>query len=75
MPKVNKPPKPGFTRVLIPARNKTIQILNRHAANPNYMNRHGLVRLPEPALPPVVEEVQAEPVPTPRRTTKPNTTA
>ena len=38
--------KPGFVRVFIPARNKTILIREQHARNPNYMNRNGLVAMP-----------------------------
>lgn len=39
--------KPGFTRVFIPARNKTIQIRTKHAQNKEYMLRNGLVLMPE----------------------------
>lgn len=52
--------RPGFTRVLIPERNKTIQIRTKNALNQNYMTKHGLVAIPEPKQPPVV---QAEPAP------------
>lgn len=46
--------RPGFVRVLIPERNKTIQIRTKNANNPNYMAKHGLVVIPEPQKPPVV---------------------
>lgn len=53
--------RPGFVRVLIPERNKTIQIRAKHANNANYMAKHGLVKVPEPMLPPIV--VTPEPLP------------
>jgi len=43
--------RPGFVRVLIPSRNKTIQIRQARANDKNYMARHGLVLIPEPVAP------------------------
>ena len=47
--------KPGFTRVFIPARNKTILVRTAHTKNQTYMMRNGLVLMPTampPAMPP-----------------------
>lgn len=55
--------KPGFTRVFVPAKNKTTRIRERHAKNPNYMQKHGLVAMPDIQTPPVIEK-------TPKDTTK-----
>lgn len=43
--------KPGFVRVLVKDKNKTIRIREHHAKDPNYMIRHGLVKLEEPEQP------------------------
>lgn len=45
--------KPGFVRVLITERNKTIQIRESHARNPKYLLKHGMVLIPEPIAPPI----------------------
>jgi len=44
--------RPGFVRVLIPDRGKTIQIRQNRARDAKYMNKHGLQLLPEPMMPP-----------------------
>lgn len=44
--KVNN--RPGFVRVLIPGRNKTIQIRQSRAKNAQFMHKHGLVLIQEP---------------------------
>lgn len=61
MTKVNNRIRPGFVRVLVAGRDKTIQIRSQHANNPSYMQRHGLVRLPEPVAPPEPEPVAVKP--------------
>lgn len=43
--------RPGFVRVLIPARNKTIQIRQNRARDPKFMNKHGLILITEPQMP------------------------
>lgn len=51
---MQKPEKhrPGFVRVLVTERNKTIRIRESHARNPKYMIKHGLALIPEPVAPP-----------------------
>jgi len=51
MRKINK--RPGFVRVLIASRGKTIQIREAHARDNNYMTKHGLTIIQEPIAPPV----------------------
>lgn len=52
--------KPGFVRVFVPAKNKTIRIREHHARNQNFMIKHGLQRIEEAVAPPPVE-VKAKP--------------
>ncbi len=47
-------PKPGFVRVLIQARNKTIQIRESHARDQGYLNKHGMTVVNEPISPPTL---------------------
>ena len=44
--------KPGFVRVFIPSRNKTTRIRTGLANNPNYLERNGMVLMPDPVAPP-----------------------
>ena len=48
-----KPAKPGFVRVLITARNKTICVRESHARNPAYLAKYGMSLIPAPLPPPV----------------------
>ena len=70
--------KPGFTRVFIPARNKTILVRTAHTKNQTYMMRNGLVLMPT-AMPPKpvtpepmrVEAVAEVPKPAPAKKKRP----
>lgn len=53
--------KPGFTRVFIPSRNKTTRIRTGLANNPNYLERNGMVLMPDPVAPPVAPPVAVNP--------------
>lgn len=48
--------RPGFVRVLIPARNKTIQIRQNRARDPKFMNKHGLILITEPQMPATIPQ-------------------
>jgi len=63
--------KPGFVRVFIPSRNKTTRIRKQLAYNQDYMNRNGMVLLPEP-ISPVAPKPVTPPVPQPLRIVIPN---
>ena len=70
MPKVEPKKRPGFVRVMVthaPGKDqngqpliikhgKTIQISEKRARDKNYLNRNGLVLMPEPMMPPVLTE-------------------
>lgn len=48
--------RPGFVRVLIPARNKTIQIRQNRARDAKFMNKHGLILITEPQMPATIPQ-------------------
>lgn len=53
MKKLVKPPKPGFVRVHIPAKNRTLQIREYRARNKKFMNDMGMILMQDPELPPL----------------------
>lgn len=62
--KTNRPAKPGFTRVWIPERNRSIQVRTSHVHKKGWLEKYGMTLMPEPQTPPA-EVVQSIPKVTP----------
>lgn len=67
--------KPGFTRVYIPTRGKTTRVRTSHTRKPGWLEKHGMVVMPEPIAPEIETELPEMPVPAeieqPAKTKKP----
>lgn len=65
-----KPLKPGFVRVLMAnhpiKKNKTMLVRAKHAADPNYLTKHGMIIMPQPVNPIAPEPTTAPVTPLPQ---------
>jgi len=74
--KKERPAKPGFTRVWIPERNRSIQVRTSHVQKKGWLEKYGMTLIPTPQMPPempVQKIPQATPVESKVRKRMPNT--